>query len=137
MACAPVNIAADLLPPLLQDWVRLIGLPATMAMVNRYGGTRIYIPAEAPADHPYADLIGQDNLVKLCAEYGAFGHGLRLLLPNARRALTAVRNAQIRADYASKSARELAAAYQLNQRHIERIVADLDQVDTAQTALDF
>lgn len=137
MASAPLTIAADLLPPLLQDWVRLIGLPATMAMVNRYGGTRIYIPAEAPPEHPYADLIGQHNLVKLCAEYGAFGHGLRLLLPNARRALTAVRNAQIRADYASKSARELAAAYQLNQRHIERIVADLDQVDTAQTTLDF
>lgn len=50
--------------------------------------------------------------------------GLRFELPNALRALNAVRNAQIADAYGThKTVRELAAEYRLTERQIERIVA--------------
>src|SRR5256885_3770367 len=47
---------SDLLPPLLQDFERLIGLQPTMTLVQRWGGLRIYIPTpdKVTAEHPYA-----------------------------------------------------------------------------------
>ena len=130
-------LASELLPPRLQEFVRLIGLPATMLLVERFGGLRIYIPATATVDHPFAELIGYDNLVKLAEQYGIDGTGDRLLLPRAERALNAVRNAQIRADYvASKSLRELAAEHHLTERHVSRIVAHTRVSDARQATLD-
>jgi hypothetical protein len=48
------GIPVDLLPPLLQDFERLIGLEATMALVRHSGGLRIYIPTpeRITPDHP-------------------------------------------------------------------------------------
>ena len=130
-------LASELLPPRLQEFVRLIGLPATMLLVERFGGLRIYIPATATADHPFAELIGFDNLVKLAEQYGIDGTGDRFLLPRAERALNAVRNAQIRADYlTAKSLRDLALEHGLTERHVSRIVADIQTGDERQAALD-
>ncbi len=114
--------ATQLLPPRLQEFVRLIGLPATMALVQRFGGLRIYIPATATPDHAFAEVIGLENLAKLSAEIGVDGTGDRFLLPKADRALIAVRDARIRAEFATKSTRMLAAEYGLTERHITRIV---------------
>jgi Mor family transcriptional regulator len=49
-------IDSDLLPPLLQDFERIIGLAATLDLVRAYGGLRIYIPtpARVQPDHPIA-----------------------------------------------------------------------------------
>lgn len=129
-------LANELLPPRLQEFVRLIGLPATLRMVERFGGLRIYIPATATPDHPFAEIIGIDNLAKLCQEYSADGHGLRFELPKALHALNAVRNAQIRADYESgASARSLAGQHRVTERHIERIVADVQPHNDRQAPL--
>ena len=116
-------IDTDLLPPLLQDFVRLIGLTATLDLVHAYGGLRIYIPTPARVrpDHPIAKLIGTDRLAALAEVYGAEAH---FPLPKAERALLAVRNARIAHDYATrKTARDLAAEHRLTERQIERIVA--------------
>lgn len=129
-------LASELLPPRLQEFVRLIGLPATLRMVERFGGLRIYIPATAMPDHPFAELVGMDNFTRLCEEYSADGHGLRFELPRALHALNAVRNAQIRADHlAGISARDLAAAHRVTERHIERIVADVQPHNDRQADL--
>lgn len=131
-------LANDLLPQRLQEIVGLIGLQATMRLVERFGGLRIYIPAVATPEHPIAELIGLDAFGKLCEEYSADGHGLRFELPNARRALNAVRNAQIRDEFAaSKSVRELAAEHRLTERHVTRIVADMEPRDERQAAWEF
>ena len=130
-------LASELLPPRLQEFVRLIGLPATMLLVERFGGLRIYIPAAATVDHPFAELIGYDNLVKLAEQYGIDGTGDRFLLPRAERALNAVRNAQIRTDdVESKSLRELAIEHQLTERHVSRIVAGMQTSGDRQATLD-
>lgn len=116
-------IDTELLPRVLQDFVRLIGLPATMDFVHAYGGLRIYIPTpeRCHADHPYAQVIGQDNLRRLAQVYGQEDH---FPLPKAEAALLAVRNSRIAHAYGHhKTARELAAEYRLTERQIERIVA--------------
>lgn len=119
----PAALDLDLLPPLLQDFVRLIGLEATMAFVRHSGGLRIYIPTPARAtdDHDYAKVIGTANLRVLAEVYGGESH---FQLPKAERALIAVRNSRIAAAYAThKTARELAAEYHLTESQIVRIVA--------------
>jgi Mor family transcriptional regulator len=117
------ELATTLLPPLLQDFVRLIGIQAVMALVEHVGGLRIYIPTPeyATADHQFAEIIGVDNLVKLGKAYGGQEH---FQLPKAYSALVALRNARIAADYAAtKTARQLAAEHRLTESQIVRIVA--------------
>lgn len=119
----PAAIDLDLLPPLLQDFERLIGLEATMALVRHSGGLRIYIPTpdRVTEEHTYAKVIGTANLRKLAEVYGRESH---FQLPKAERALISVRNARICAAYAThKTARELAAEYHLTEGQIVRIVA--------------
>lgn len=114
-------VPVELLPPLLQDFVRLIGLAPTMALVQAVGGRRVYIPKSATPEHPYATIIGLDNLLKLGKVYGGEEH---FQLPKAERALLAVRNVSIAADYAAnKTARALAAEHGLTEGQIVRIVA--------------
>ena len=119
----PINIPVELLPPLLQDFERLIGLPATMALVRVVGGRRVYFPTpdRVTPEHQYAPVIGVENLLKVAEAYGGVAH---FQFPKAERALIAVRNARIAADYAaSKTAREIAAEHALTESQVVRIVA--------------
>lgn len=123
---AATALASELLPPRLREFVRLIGLPATLRLIERYGGLRIYIPAHPAPDHPFAGLIGFDKLRALSAEYAVDGTGLRFVLPKAQRAFDAIRNEQIRTDFSTgKSVRALAAEHRLVERQVARIVADI------------
>ncbi|WP_099737254.1 Mor transcription activator family protein [Comamonas sp. 26] len=64
-----------------------------------------------------------DALLKLAEEYGGLPH---FQLPKAERALQAVRNARIAAEYATnKTAREIAAEYGLTEGQVVRIVASM------------
>lgn len=114
-------VPVHLLPPLLQEFVGLIGLVPTMALVQFVGGRRVYIPKRATLEHPFAAIIGLDNLIKLGQVYGGEAH---FQLPKAERALLAVRNASIAECYAAnKTARDLAVEYGLTEGQIVRIVA--------------
>ncbi len=114
------SLSIQLLPAVLQDFVRLIGVQATMALVDRYGGLRIYIPAKPTPDHAFAQLIGFDNLLALAKVYGREDH---FTVPKAKRALEAVRNAKILSEYGPKSLRKLADEHRLHERQISRIIA--------------
>lgn len=117
------ELATALLPPLLKDFVRLIGVQATMSLVEHFGGLRIYIPTPeyATDDHQFSKIIGLDNLKKLGKDYGGLPH---FQLPKAYSALVQLRNARIAADYAkNKTARQLAVEYRITESQIVRIVA--------------
>lgn len=135
---SPADFATELLPPVLQDFVRLVGLQATMALVERVGGLRVYFPTpeRATEDHPFAQIIGLPNLVKLADAYGGQEH---FQLPKAEKALLAVRNARIAADYlTTKTARQLAAEHRLTEGQIVRILSAQGATapaDRRQTAL--
>lgn len=120
-----ITVSINLLPPLLQEFERLVGLQATMALVQKWGGLRVYFPTpeRVTEEHPYAAVIGIEALLKLAKEYGGLPH---FQLPKAERALQAVRNARIAAEYATnKTAREIAAEYGLTEGQVVRIVASM------------
>ena len=113
----------DLLPPLLQDFERLIGLAATLDLVRSHGGLRIFVPtlARVTPEHPLAKIIGFGPLQELAKVYGGEAH---FPLPKAEKAILAVRNARICNAYAPhKTVRELALEHRLTERQVERIVA--------------
>ncbi|MFT4195823.1 hypothetical protein [Ottowia sp.] len=120
----PVDqLATELLPPLLQRFVKLIGISPTMELVRRFGGVRVYVPTpeRATPEHPWAAIIGIDNLLALASEFGGQEH---FQLPSAERALKAVRNARMAADYAtSKTARQLALEHRLTEGQVVRILS--------------
>lgn len=121
----------DLLPPILQDMVELIGLALTMKLVEAHGGTRLFVPKrEVAGDHPLAKLIGSEAAQMLIDAYGGEEH---FDIPLAMRALKAVRNAQIRAERKNESERVLARRYQTTERNIRLICGE--RVDDRQTAL--
>lgn len=126
------DLSIDLLPKVLQEFVRLIGLQPTMLLVQHFGGLRIYIPLNPTADHHFAQLIGLPNLIKLSQVYGREDH---FELPKAERALLALRNAKIRAEYGPKSIRQLAAEYHLTERHVTRLVGAVDAQNDSQPEL--
>lgn len=121
MSKAWEELSIELLPKVLQEFVRLIGLPATMLLVEKFGGLRIYIPLNPTPEHHFAQLIGFANLERLSEVYGREDH---FELPKAERALLALRNAKMRAEYGPKSVRQLAAEYGLTERHVTRLVGD-------------
>lgn len=129
MSHAAIN--TDLLPPVLQDLVALIGLPLTMKLVDKHGGTRLFVPKlGAAADHPLAQLLGPQAAHKLVQSYGGEEH---FDIPLAMRALKAVRNAQIRAQRPHTSASRLAREHHTTERNIRLICGEI--VDDRQVGL--
>lgn len=116
------DLSTDLLPQVLQDFVRLIGLPATMILVEHFGGRRVYIPANPTPEHHLAKLIGLDNLTALSSVYGLEAP---MDIPRAVAALRHLRNTKIRDEYGPKSAAKLAREHGLTERQVYSIVGEL------------
>lgn len=108
------TVDVSLLEPLLRQMVGLIGLPATLAIVNRYGGTLLNIPRQADANAALVDLIGAENAAVLGRALGPD----RLLIPKALPALTAVRNQLIVQQLQTRSVRQVAREFRLGERMI-------------------
>lgn len=126
------DLSTELLPKVLQDFVRLIGLAATMILVENFGGRRLYVPVNPHPDHQLARLIGLDNLAKLSKVYGLEDH---FDIPKAERALRHLRDQRIRAEYGPKSASTLAREHSLTERQIWNIVGRQAADNPDQTSL--
>ena len=121
----------DLLPLVLRDIAALIGLPATMRLVEAYGGTRLYVPKRFDPDHPLVKLLGHDNAARLVEQYGGSEH---FDIPFAARAVRALRDREIRRQGArGMTRRELAIRNRISERHIRRIVGG--ETDDSQGSL--
>lgn len=68
-ALNPDIINADILPQLHRELAELIGLPATLALGERYNGVHVYIPQVAHEDHDIAKAIGFELFEVLVANY--------------------------------------------------------------------
>ncbi|AGG89906.1 hypothetical protein [Rhodanobacter denitrificans] len=113
-------IDAGDLPPRLAALAELIGLPAMLRLVEARGGTRVYVPDVASADHWLARLIGLPAMEQLVAEHSRD----YIELDRAAAALRAARDRKIVADNAAgTSTATLALENGLTQRQVFNILA--------------
>lgn len=109
------------LPERARAIAELIGMPATLKLVERYGGMRIYVPQTIPPAHTLVDLIGRDAAERLARAFGGDEH---FDLPRCTVAARRVRDALLVADFlAEMSHRQLAGKYQLTERGVRKIIA--------------
>lgn len=129
-----MNLTLDDLPESLRDVVELIGLAATLKLVEHFGGLIVlYVPRETGPEHPIAVAIGITAARKLSVHYG--GDCLRNI-PLCVAGMRRIRDADIRRRAASESAASLAREFTLTERHVWRILAEvLDSDDDKQSAL--
>jgi len=114
------SVVADDLPPRLAQLAELIGLPATLRLVEARGGTSIYVPDVATTDHWLARLLGIEAMLQLVGAYPRdYMH-----IDRAAAALRAARDRHIVSRHrAGESTASLALTYGLTQRQVFNILA--------------
>ena len=123
------DIDLNLLPGELREIAQLIGIPATMALVGKYGGVGLYVPIELKPDHPLIELIGAKNAEKLSARYP----GDEIEIGKAEAAMRELRNREIRSQYPALSQRALALKYNTTERNIRLILGECARNDDQMT----
>lgn len=65
----------------MKDFVDLLGVDTTLALVEGFGGTLIRVPKDPPlSNHPLLEALGDGGMARLIAYFG----GDRLAVPLAR-----------------------------------------------------
>lgn len=114
-------VVQELLPDSLHRLAKLIGLRATMALVEHWGGIRVYIPEQVEPDHILVEKLGMDATRKLSNAFGSE----TMDVPRAYHAVKAALYRQIRHEYhqLGKSAAKLARKYGMTERWVYAIVS--------------
>jgi len=120
----------------LAELVDLVGVTATLAVVQRWGGIRLYVPSSPPSGHPLVETIGQEAADEIATAFP----GERLEVPRASALVRELRDREIRAAYPDVSQAQLARHYGLTQRQIRTILSTADapigaEVDSRQVSL--
>lgn len=115
VAYATIEIDEHLLPHSVREIARLIGLPATLKLVEHYQGVPMWVPVNYDPDHVLVKLVGHDAALQLIGHFG----GEKPEIPRCVDAIRAVRNAKI--SISDKSQRELALEHGLTVRQIRNI----------------
>lgn len=106
-------------PESLRQIEESLGLATAVAMVQHFGGLRLFIPKKPKPGHILLERLGTEVATALCRTYG----GETITVPRGRAATLAVRNANIAASYdAGMTVRELAMQHQLTERQIYTIL---------------
>lgn len=108
------DLDVALLEPLLRQLVELIGIQATMAIVERCGGTLLNIPRQADQNALLLELVGAERAAILGRALGPD----RLLIPKAQPALRDVRDRRVMAALQSRSVRQVAREFGLGERWV-------------------
>jgi len=117
-----MKLAIDLLPDGLRDIVGLIGLPATLRLVEAYGGTTIWPAKTGDKGAHLAEVLGAEAANALTAHYRE-----PIYIPMALAALRAVAHDAIRAEGDALerqgwSARAAVAHLARKYRHSDRYI---------------
>jgi hypothetical protein len=113
------SIDESLLGPLLTDMVRLVGWESTLAIVERWGGTRLWFPTDPNPESELTLMVGMEKARRLSMHFGAD----RPSIPKALAAIRAQRDAEIRANPQGLSVPQLSRRYGVNERSIYQIRA--------------
>lgn len=107
------------MPPSARDLVNVLGFAATMDLLNRFGGKRIFIPNRLTDDAKIVGQIGREAAEKLVERMP----GTRMEPPMLTSIERLLRDNAIRADFDSgMDIPELVDRYRITQRHIRRLL---------------
>lgn len=113
------RISEKALPPRARMLVRAIGLPATLALLDRHGGTPIRIPVRARRSRKLSTILTATQIDRLAELWG----GQSLELPKIDSCLIQVRDQEIaRRSDAGDTHVALAREFKLTRRQIINIV---------------
>ena len=131
-----MRLTLDDLPESLREVVDLIGLTATLKLVEHFGGAiAVYVPRAIEDDHPLTRAVGLVAARKLSSLYG--GDCLRNI-PRCARGLRRIRDAEIRRRRSpsggGESPAQLALAFGLTERQIWTILGEDDDSSSARQA---
>lgn len=114
--------ALPIVSAVFEDVAGVIGTPATHALCERFGGTRLYIPRHISNNHPIAVVIGLPSANALAGWAG----GTNLDLPKAH-----LRRQQVieLAKQGNMTAGEIALATDYTDRHVRHILASVREDD--------
>lgn len=104
----------------LEELVQAIGLPATLRLVDVFGGVRVYFPhpSRVRVDSDLARAIGAEPVQRLAALWPS----TYVSLPQAAAYLRRERNRAIHREKATLSIRELSLKYELTERAVYSII---------------
>jgi hypothetical protein len=104
----------DPTPQVMRELIDVAGADAAWAIARAHGGTTVYIPAHASADHWLTELVGFTAATKICDHYRVANTGIRLLIPIAKQA--AQRQRLVKALEQGLSAPDAASAAGMHER---------------------
>lgn len=108
------------LPESLKNMVNVIGLAPTMAIVNAFGGTILFIPKKTNDRHRLINLIGIDQFKLIVSSFG----GNSFAVPRMANVIRSNRNREIVQRYDSgDSVYTLASTYKMTNRQIYNILS--------------
>lgn len=124
---------------ILDELVELVGLQSTLAIVERWGGIRLYVPEprNLRSTHPLIETLGREHAETLAHHF----QREEILIPRAASLVREIRDRRIRAEHdpdTGMSASLLARRWQLSLRQVRYILAAADddgpasQVDSTQ-----
>ena len=108
-------ISLDSLPLLVQDISEIIGIKATLKIVEYYQGCTLNVPQKASPDQLLVKIIGMQNAEKFIYVY----QGNKLDIPKCDAAIRELRNRII--FKSKKTQSELAKTWSLTTRQIRNI----------------
>jgi len=109
------ELRIEAFPFFVQDLSHLIGIEATLRLVNKYQGIEMWVPKQYQAGHILEQLIGEIAFKKLIQNFGSESYEI----PKCDLAIRTVRNKLIRASTSSQ--RDLAVEWKLTIRQIRNI----------------
>lgn len=121
MLLAPDQIDFDQLPVSLRDMAETIGLTASLALVEHYGGITLEIPKRINDKHYLAKTLGKEIALCFCQVYG----GELMYIPLAANTVRNLRNRQIIQDYTDGiPINRLVKKYRLCNRQLWRVLKE-------------
>jgi Mor family transcriptional regulator len=117
----------------IEEIVRVIGLPAALELLERFGGTSIYLPhpSRVKPDSALAQAIGMEAACRLASAWPQCEIGVPRGLEYARRE----RDRAIRSEPPTMTLRDLARKYGLTERRIQQIRAETEADPSAPEGL--
>lgn len=117
------NLNTELLPASIKELIDVIGVPASISIVEERGGVRLCVPKKANPEHWLNKLIGEESFKALVDYY----QGEEIEIPRCVEALRGYKEQQIlHASRQGASNAQLAQQFGYTERGIRKLRARLN-----------